>query len=259
MLFSGIAHAASTSTVYETTIAKVQFSSILYVGGSGPGNYSSINQAICNATDGDTVFVFDDSSPYYENVFINKKIKLVGENRQTTIIDAQYSGFVVSISSSEVVVTNFTLTHGTTGIHVKHRMNNLTISKNSITENTGAGINFSDFCEYNTLADNTITKNQNGTIFSAGSYNNIYGNTFSYNQEYGLGLIMWCNENTIHQNNFIGNKINAFFFLSALNDWNRNYWNRPRILPKPIFGLMGIIPWLNFDLRPLRIPYDSGE
>ena len=36
---------------------------ISYVGGSGPGNYSKIQDAIENATKGDTVFVFDDSSP----------------------------------------------------------------------------------------------------------------------------------------------------------------------------------------------------
>ncbi|MEM0467507.1 MAG: hypothetical protein QXX20_07975 [Candidatus Thermoplasmatota archaeon] len=55
------------------------------------------------------------------------------------------------------------------------------------------------------------------------------------------------------------NKINAFFFLSALNTWSRNYWNRPRILPKPIFGLMMLLPWLNFDLRPLLRPYQIHE
>ncbi|MBN2599728.1 MAG: hypothetical protein JXA75_04230, partial [Candidatus Thermoplasmatota archaeon] len=34
----------------------------LFVGGSGPGNYSTIQGAINAATNGDTVFVYDDSS-----------------------------------------------------------------------------------------------------------------------------------------------------------------------------------------------------
>ena len=38
----------------------------LYVGGLGPGNYTTIQAAIDDASDGDTVFVYDDSSPYYE-------------------------------------------------------------------------------------------------------------------------------------------------------------------------------------------------
>ena len=48
----------------------------LYVGGSGPGNYTSIQDAIDNTSDGDTVYVYDESSPYYELLIINKSIKL---------------------------------------------------------------------------------------------------------------------------------------------------------------------------------------
>lgn len=43
------------------------------------------------------------------------------------------------------------------------------------------------------------------------------------------------------------------------NHWRFNYWNRTRILPKPIFGEMEIeligawgitIPWFNIGWRP---------
>ena len=54
----------------------------LYVGGSGPGNYTKIQDAIDNASDGDTVFVYDDSSPYNEHLLIKKSILLVkGKSR----------------------------------------------------------------------------------------------------------------------------------------------------------------------------------
>jgi hypothetical protein len=43
----------------------------LYVGGDGDGNYTRIQDAIDNASDEDTVFVYDDSSPYYENVVVH--------------------------------------------------------------------------------------------------------------------------------------------------------------------------------------------
>jgi hypothetical protein len=42
--------------------------------------------------------------------------------------------------------------------------------------------------------------------------------------------------------------------------WNHNYWNRPRILPKIIFGKIELkftsIPLINIDWRPAKEPYD---
>lgn len=49
------------------------------------------------------------------------------------------------------------------------------------------------------------------------------------------------------------------------NKWSRNYWDRPRLLPKPIIGTRRIvinedlfldIPWVNFDWHPAQEPYD---
>ncbi len=56
---------------------------------------------------------------------------------------------------------------------------------------------------------------------------------------------------------------NAFFIAEGLsnykNIWNENYWNRPRFLPKLIFGRIGIYylaPWINVDWHPAQEPYD---
>ena len=64
---------------------------ILYVGGSGEGNYTSIQDAIDDASNGDTVFVLDDSSPYQMTTWltIEKSINLIGENRDTTVISGK--------------------------------------------------------------------------------------------------------------------------------------------------------------------------
>ena len=75
------------------------FSSTLYVGGSGPGNYSSIQSAIDAASDGDTVFVY--SGTYSEPITIEKKLNLIGEEKTTTIIDG---GF---FSSSDTLEEGF--------------------------------------------------------------------------------------------------------------------------------------------------------
>ena len=85
-----------------TSISGIQFNNqliksydkgdILYVGGSGEGNYTSIQDAIDNATDGNTVFVFNDSSPYEESIVVDKSIKLIGEDRNTTFINGSSWG-----------------------------------------------------------------------------------------------------------------------------------------------------------------------
>jgi len=88
-----------------------------YVGGSGPGNYSNIQDAIDNATDGDTVFVYDDSSPYFEIITTDKSITMQGENMTTTIIgqDPWGEDDYVTISSDYVTIAGFTFNGSKSG------------------------------------------------------------------------------------------------------------------------------------------------
>ena len=83
----------SASFVKETKKVSTTYfdGNILYVGGSGPNNYTKIQDAINDSVDGDTVFVYDESSPYYEYITIGKTILLLGEDKNTTIIDASYN------------------------------------------------------------------------------------------------------------------------------------------------------------------------
>jgi len=68
----------------------------LYVGGSGPGNYTRIQDAINASSDVDFIFVYNGT--YYENVWINKVIMLIGQNKYGTIIDGGGVGNVVNIT-----------------------------------------------------------------------------------------------------------------------------------------------------------------
>jgi len=63
-LFIIIGLNSSTGLSIEVnSFLQISGSNTLYVGGNGEGNYSSIQDAINNASEGDIVFVFDDSSP----------------------------------------------------------------------------------------------------------------------------------------------------------------------------------------------------
>jgi len=95
---------------------------ILYVGGSGPNNYTSIQDAINDAKDGDTVFVYDDSSPYYESVVIDKPINLLGENKEGTVIDGsnEKRGEILEIRASYVNISYFTIRGGDNDSTIYH-------------------------------------------------------------------------------------------------------------------------------------------
>lgn len=268
-----------TVNAHENEILAPILGDILYVGGDGPGNYSTIWEAVLNASDGDTVFVFDDSSPYYEHVVIYTKIRLIGENKETTVIDGNGTGNVLTVSSDWVTISGFTIQNATYGIYLDDRTNTTisdnivknhgidgiifygscdynTVSGNAVSDNGETGIRFASFSEHNIISENLISNNLNGTSLVAFTYGEITGNSFEENTDYALTLMLWCNENKINLNNFIGNGKDVIFFTSVLNRWNFNYWGRPRILPKAIFGIVGILPWVNFDWRPLLTPHE---
>ena len=92
--------------IYETINGN-----ILYVGGTGPGNYTKIQDAIDNSTEGDTVFVF--SGTYYESILIWKSISLVGENKENTILFPgaveQNDNSTIFISADNSSIKGFTI------------------------------------------------------------------------------------------------------------------------------------------------------
>ena len=164
----------------------------LYVGGTGPINYSKIQDAIDNASNGDTVFVYDDSSPYYENVVVNKSINLKGENRDTTVIDGNGSD-VVYVSADWVNISAFTLRNGGFGINIHSDYN--TISGNNISNNW-YGIFLDD--SSNTISGNNISSN--GIYLYHSSNNNISDNSF-----FNDGLFVYYS----YQNNVYNNTVNG--------------------------------------------------
>ena len=77
----------------------------LYVGGDGPNNYTHIQDAINNASDGDTIFVY--SGIYHENIIVDKSIIILGENAEETIIVGNGYENVVNITADNAIIKNF--------------------------------------------------------------------------------------------------------------------------------------------------------
>jgi hypothetical protein len=77
--------------------------------------------------------------------------------------------------------------------------------------------------------------------------------------------LYYSDNNLIYQNNFIDNDFEGkemTFVNSFSNKWDGNYWDRTRVLPYFIFGLIEIdifgdisIRWFNIDWHPAKKPY----
>ena len=186
------------------TISSVGFdSSTLYVGGSGPNNYTTIQSAIDDAVDGDTVFVYDESSPYGENLIVDVSINLIGEDKHMTVIDgnenSEGEADVIHIKADGVIVQEFTIQNGSCsgsnqsnshcGIEI--RSDNNIIKDNIITDNL-YGIQIgaliietysNDFSNNNVIENNIITDNELGLDIIVGNNNLISGNIISSNND----------------------------------------------------------------------------
>jgi len=104
------------SSYGKNQIASFIDGKILYVGGLGPGNYSSIQDAINDICIGGTVFVYNGT--YCENIVINKNVNLVGEDRNFTVIDGRGSNKAVRIAADNVCVNGFTIRNTTRYKHI---------------------------------------------------------------------------------------------------------------------------------------------
>ncbi len=207
----------------------------LYVGGSGPGNYTKIQDAVDNASNGDTVFVYrgiyTDYSLYnHACVEITKSINLLGEDREQTIINGPGDSWIqaIHIDANNVVVNGFTFQNpGYSeddkigyGIFICPYITNTSIYDNIIQENY-YGISISIYCSvyiYNNIFtrnseaiegvdysiseifNNTITQNDKGIRVSNNNYH-IYNNKINNNT---IGIEIWyVTSNIIIEHNHI--------------------------------------------------------
>src|SRR5665647_1847 len=110
-----------------------------------PDDYLSIKDAIDNAVDGDTIYV--KKGTYVENPMVNKSVSLVGEDRDSTIIDVTAG---LNVASNCVTIKGFTIYDGWKGISLS--ANNCKISGNKITDSTNGIVLFR--CENNSISGN---------------------------------------------------------------------------------------------------------
>jgi parallel beta-helix repeat protein len=234
-------------------------SNILYVGGSGPGNYTTIQSAIDDASNGDTVYVYDDSSPYLEkNILINKPIKLIGEDKNTTIIEGDFEVFsnIIKITADCVTVNGFNIQKSGAGVENSlfdtgagvnvidadniqitnniiqnnlgpgvrfHNSSNSIIKENLIQENHRKGILIVLEADHITITLNTVRNNtQCGIFIKNAEHLEITDNNIIFNSKKGL-VIIETFHTIVKRNNFYKNKNenNAYCEFEGQGYWNQ--------------------------------------
>ena len=192
----------------------------LYVGGSGPGNFTRIQDAINASSDGDTVFVLN--GIYYENVRVDKSISVLGENQTGTIIDGQeQNGHLISIIAAGVTISGFTIRNcgGTpNAAEIYVNSDNIKIIGNTFictTLHSEEGI-WVWHSSGITISGNTITSHLYGIWLENCTNNNITHNYISTVSEWGI-ILGNSEGNSIYENSVTDNRGGIY-----LRDANRN-------------------------------------
>ena len=229
ILFVGMSVFPSTANPMEKTFIQSSRGKTLYVGGTGEGNYTKIQDAINDAFDGDTVFVYDRLSPYYELLSIDKPINLIGENRDSTVIDADFKGSAVTIQSDHVTVSGFTLKNCKLGDEWRYNVvhivdsENVVIKDNKISNGYGEhGVDYNagvllESSSNNLIQDNILfTEKERRLSFGVMIHNDANYNNISENEIFGVwfGIGIWshsgydnCDDNILYGNYIHNNDV----------------------------------------------------
>ncbi len=188
-------------------------------------NYTTIQEAIIafETLDGHTIFV--EQGIYSGHITVHKALSIIGEDKETTIIDGRNLGYGIYITASNVNITGFTIQNcsptqsgygviiDNTPIYYKKSVRNR-ISGNIIKNNVRA-IHFRN-SSMNTISENLIINNTEGIYVEDGGYNTISNNYLKNNTQ---GLVYSGTHNIISNNTLYSSPITwlAFAHYSRIN------------------------------------------
>jgi parallel beta-helix repeat protein len=211
---------------------------IIYVDDDGDTNYTSIKEAINNASDGDTIYVYN--GIYDEYFCINKSISLIGESKENTRIrylpSLSISKSLILILADNVTISNFTIKNNVVpiidpndsspptwiydyGIGIEVLSNNNIISGNIIQNNAGYGI-LLNHSQNTKILKNNLTKHTQACIYFKSSSNNLITNNTIINNERGIIFHINSTNNILYHNNFVNNT-----YYNAYCESNNSFYN----------------------------------
>ena len=207
--------------------------------------YHTIQEAIdaSEASDGDTITV--DAGIFHEHIVLRKAVFLVHSGLQTTILDGDGNGTVVSVQL-DATISGFTIQNGSAGIAIVSSGNgrissdtvqsnkegicvfsstNWTISDNLITSNYYAGLVLNN-SDNDAISNNMVSRN--GQYYDAidlynSSHNDISGNNLVDNQGAGILITEYSSYNNV-SHNMLMNNLGGIELVNSCN-YNTIEWN----------------------------------
>jgi len=237
--------------------------------GWGEDHFDNIQSGI-NAVN-ESGYAYVNNGIYSENIFIGKTLNLIGENKETTIIEGMTGQNTVTITTNSAVIEGFTIKHsnalsgmGDSGIVIYEESNGNEIFNSIITENKEYGILIIGSC-HNNIHDNDIISNGFGVgLTNPGDINinpcdNIVSNNKIANSDSVGVYASFAGNNHIRDNEFENNcksvnipgiNPNAFFISEPKrnNEWRGNRWDHSNKRIVPIYGRRGTIDEFTGDI-----------
>jgi parallel beta-helix repeat protein len=233
-------------TILVLSFVGTASASTWYVDDDGGTEFMRIQDAIDNATAGDTIIVKDGT--YIENVDVyveNLTIKSGNGSVSTIVRASNPDDHVFSLRADSITLSGFTIT-GTNRSSTIHRVgislyrvnnctvisnnvsfnnlgirlmasNNTTIAKNTINSNANAGILLIEFSSAITISSNTINSNGKRGINLLRANNCILINNTAHSNNYD-GIYLWKSGN----NSLTNNTVDSYFQGSGICLWGSN-------------------------------------
>jgi parallel beta-helix repeat protein len=200
--------------------------------GFGFGNDSTtIQGAIDMANSGDTIFVYsgvynEDAEPT-KGIVIDKTITLLGEDKETTIINVSSKTFGVHLSNVDYVnISGFTVM-GSLSYNILLSSSDHTHIHDNIVKNSGASAIWISPGSSNTIENNDLADNLHGISISGGSTGNIVRNNMIEssisNVDRAIILQNNANENTVEDNTIVGYNVGVYVYQAENNDIENNH------------------------------------
>lgn len=207
---------------------------VFTVDSSGEGNYTSIQEAVNNAQNGDAILV--SSGVYRENVNVNKELAIISSTdlsgdmiNRTYVIGAIPASDVFSISSSDVTISGFHIVGGPSGMDMYQEVGlylegvqNCSLINNTLMLND-AGIDLNN-SQRNLLENNVISLGKSGISLSKSNENMLLNNAVMTNGE-GIWMENSTN-NTLMNNTVDSNDIGLVLDTSGMNILEHNLISR---------------------------------